>query len=505
MRQARPFHRAAALIPILLAACAERPPVTDYPRSFSRALTDTQATPLGMALAPAIHAHSGQSGFFLLPRGSEALDMRLAVVQSATRSLDLQYYSVEDDSTGRELLAGVLRAANRGVRVRLLVDDLSLEDIEDVAEALNHHPLIEIRAFNPPVTKDQPPLSKVANLFSDRDHLTRRMHNKALIADNQLAIMGGRNVGNEYFGARAEYDFRDLDVLVAGPVTQSISRSFDRYWNGAEAYPLTALSDAHGGAAVQAAAQEATDAAAALPGQLRHGDIPLIWAPAELAADDPLKVDEPADDTDSRPANRLRALTAQAESDFFMISPYFVPKDGGVAWLASLTSRGIRVRVLTNSLASTDVVAVHTGYSRYRPALVQNGVQLYEFKPLPGEKPGKTASPSASIYSLHAKVYVVDRKDVMLGSFNFDPRSVHLNTEEALIIHSPALAAQIEAVFEQATSPALSYRVVMDGGKLQWITENNGREMRYDSDPAPGVWRGFLSGFYALLPIENEL
>jgi len=517
----RRSHRIFVLIVLLLStSCTTRPPVTNYPRTSSYAITSAQETALGKTLAWNTKAHPDQSGFRLIPNGSDAFMMRIALVEAAERSIDLQYFSTQDDTTGKLLLETLLHAADRGVRVRMLLDDWNLDDFRAGVAALNTHPNIEIRVFNPYKTNDQSIFSYVGNALSRHDQFTRRMHNKALIADNEVAIMGGRNLGDEYFEASADVNFRDMDVLAAGPITGKISKSFDRYWNSPESYPVGALdvpeSDGPEIARLREELRQHWDDVSqseagkrlhetSLTKQLQNGQVPLVWATAELAADSPGKIEQPSDASDSKPEIKLDQLVNNAQHEFIIIAPYFVPLDSGVEWLTSLAGRGIAVRIATNSLASTDMVPAEAGYSHYREPLVAGGVKLYELK-LDGAKPSVGHMFKASSQNgLHAKLYVIDRRDLMIGSFNLDPRSINLNTEQVLVIHSPELAEQITTMFEMTTAPSVSYHVIIDDGSLVWVTEEQGQEVRYHSDPQAGLWRNVTSRFFSVLPIDDEL
>ncbi|MBN3757482.1 phospholipase D family protein [Paraburkholderia sp. Tr-20389] len=520
---------------LLLTACATRPPATAFDRPVTHALPATDATPLAAALAPSERTHPGQSGFRVLADGAEALQMRIALARSATKTLDMQYYIAEEDTTGKLLLGAALYAADHGVRVRMLVDDLNFKDIDRVMAALNSHDKIEIRVFNPFGSSETSFYQRSRNFFTQVGAFTRRMHNKAMITDNQLAIVGGRNLGDEYFSASPTLQFRDIDVLAAGPITADISASFDAYWNDSNAYPLRALNkqkfDPHdldemrdelrahwrkNAEPYNAKPLNATPLAA----QIASNELQLVWAPAEFKADSPEKMKLPADQYKSPPMQRLIELMHDAQREFLITSPYFVPHQAGVDALGALVQRGVSVKVLTNSLAATDAVAVQAGYSPYRVPLLERGVQLYEFKPTQGTEP-----PTAGLFgsqskaSLHAKTYVIDRTTLVIGSMNLDPRSAHLNTELALVIHSPPIAQQVARLFDQATSPGVSYSVTLatpaelstlrysatPQSKLVWTDEENGQIRRYNLDPGAGFYRNALTGLFLLLPVDEQL
>ena len=528
---------AAAFTALTLAACATRPPATAFDHPVTHALPATADTPLRAAIAPKEAAHPGESGVRLLPTGTEALQARIALARAATKTLDMQYYIAEEDSTGKLLLGAALYAADRGVKVRMLVDDLNFKDIDQIMAALNSHDNIDIRVFNPFGSATRSFRERTRNLFTNIDHFTRRMHNKAMIADNQIAIVGGRNLGDEYFSASATIQFRDLDAFVAGPVTQQISTSFDEYWNSPIAYPLRALNKQKFDPAdldktradLRQHWKEQADPLNAKPlnatpiaQQIAQDSLDLTWARTEFEADSPIKIEHPDKDYKSPPMQRLIELANQARSDIFIVSPYFVPHDSGVKTLAEITGRGVKVDVLTNSLAATDAVAVQAGYAPYRVPLLKAGVNLYELKPVVVEGAG---SPSAGLFgsqsraSLHAKAYVIDRSILVIGSMNLDPRSASLNTELALVVYNKKIASEAAELFEHGTRPATAYRVelaspaVLDGlrrtgspmSPLVWTTEDNGQVRTYNFDPQAGLYRNVLTGLFMLLPVDSQL
>ncbi|KVC99829.1 phospholipase [Burkholderia ubonensis] len=520
-RSARALAVCALLL--LVAACATHPSATTLERTVSHALPADAATPLRDALAAPVAARPGESGFRLLADGAAALQMRIALARAATRTLDMQYYIATEDTTGKLLLGAALYAADRGVRVRMLVDDLNFRDIDRVMAALNTHPNIEIRVFNPFGASQRDVMQRTTIFFTRIDRFTRRMHNKAMIADNQIAIVGGRNLGDEYFSASPTLQFRDLDVLAAGPVTHDISASFDAYWASGSSYPLRVLNHQTFDPKELDAMRDELRAhwrenaepynakplnATPLAQQIARGELGLVWAPAEFEADAPDKVAQPTDGYVSPPMRRLAELIRAAQQEFLAFSPYFVPHDAGVKILGDTTARGVRVAILTNSLAATDAVAVQAGYGPYRVPLLRHGVELYEYKARPG-RPRLFGSRSRA--SLHAKAYVIDRKILVIGSMNLDPRSTHLNTELALVIHSPALAQQVATIFARATQPDESYRVQLaalsgpGASELTWIGTDEGVLRTYHVDPYAGLLRNVLTGVFMLLPVDDQL
>ena len=521
------------LFAVFVTGCATRPPA-NVAREITHALPADTVTPLSTAVGAASAAHGGLDGVRVLTDGIEALQMRVALAHAATRTLDLQYYIAEEDNTGKLLLGAALYAADHGVRVRMLVDDLNFKDIDKRMAALNQHPNIEIRVFNPFASADAGPLAKLSNLLTDMDKLTHRMHNKAMIADNQIAIVGGRNLGDEYFDASPNLVFRDLDVFTAGPIVPKISASFDAFWNSSESYPLRALNRQHFDpqdiekvrADLRRHWQQTADAfnakplnATPLAQQIRRGALGLTWAPTELRVDSPRKVEAPLDQYESPPIKRLGELVHGARREVLVISPYFVPRDSVVTLTADLVRRGVRVAVLTNGLAATDAPAVQAGYAPYRVPLLRAGAELYEFKPTAGRGASAGVFGSRSRSSLHAKAYVIDRQTLMIGSMNLDPRSVHLNTELALVIHSAPLAEQVAQLFQRAASPASSYRVRLatpdeltqlratgaPASPLVWTDEEDGHLVTYNFDPEAGLLRNVETGLFLILPVRDQL
>ncbi|MDR5737825.1 MULTISPECIES: phospholipase D family protein [unclassified Caballeronia] len=520
-----------------LTACATRPPATEFYRPPSHALAPTDETPLATALATLEKQHPNESAVRLLPTGTDALQARIALARAATKTLDMQYYIAEEDNTGKLLLGAALHAADRGVRVRMLVDDLNFKDIDRIMAALNSHDNIEIRVFNPYGSAQRSFSERARNVFTNLDHFTRRMHNKAMIADNQIAIVGGRNLGDEYFSASPTLQFRDLDAFAAGPVTQQISASFDDYWNSTLSYPLRALNKQKFDPSeldktrddLRAHWRKNADPLNAKPlnatplaQQIARQEMGLTWAPTEFKVDSPSKIEHPSDDYKSPPMTRLVDLLKHAQQEFLILSPYFVPHDAGVKALADLTRRQVRVAVLTNSLAATDAVAVQAGYAPYRIPLLQNGVELYEFKPMQAEGEGRPRAGlfgSQSRASLHAKAYVIDRSILVIGSMNLDPRSAQLNTELALVIHSKPVAEEAAGLFDRGITPQASYRVELASAAviadlrrtgspqsgLVWTTQEDKGTVTYNFDPEAGFYRNLMTGIFKMLPVDKQL
>jgi putative cardiolipin synthase len=512
------LRHAACALAIVLAGCASLP--TDVVRPPSAALTDTQDTRLARVLAPAAAAHPGMTGVLPLTSGREAFAARVLLARGAERSIDAQYYIWHADTTGDILFEALWEAADRGVRVRLLLDDLNTGGLDGTIAALASNRNIEVRLFNPFASRSL----RAGDFVGDFSRVNRRMHNKSFTVDNQASIVGGRNVGDEYFGAySASEQFADLDALVAGAVVAEVSQEFDAYWNSPAAYPATALVAAAspGQVAQVRAGWTALRAAPAAVNYLEavrdtplvphfiDGTLELQWVRARLVADDPAKVLHPPERHELHMLPHLEEALGRPEEELDLVSPYFVPAQAGTAALRALADRGVKVRVLTSSLAATDVTVVYAGYTKYREPLLRGGnVTLYEFKRKamepadPGERERRGVGSSGD-ESLHAKTFAVDRKRIFIGSFNLDPRSVRLNTEMGVVLDSPPLAERLSRAFDEAI-PRDQYEVRLtgDGSAVEWIERGPGGELRHDSAPDTGVWRRMWSGFLSILPID---
>jgi cardiolipin synthase C len=502
-------------IALLLASagCAQLAPRPELPED--RALPPGDTTDLDRAMAPLEAAHPGQSGFRLMSDGSEAFAIFVQSAEAAGRSIDVQTYIWHSDLTGGYLAWKLLAAADRGVRVRLLVDDLDARGHNDGFAALHAHPSIEVRLFNPHAyRKGAIPLTlEWVNNFG---RLTRRMHNKSWIVDNRIAVVGGRNLGNEYFDVSAEGNFIDLDFAMVGPVVRAASESFDAYWNSPLAYPMSALApdgvseaalaELRGRLAKWVSNARGSSYAELLADQegarrlLGTGES-LVWA-ADYAfiADDPLKASPAFEGGDeSAVLNAMLPVMQATEERLTLVSPYFVPGRDGKDLLIGLVSEGREVRVLTNSLAANDVAAVHGGYTRYRKKLLKGGVQLWELKPEPGGTEKGLAG--SSVASLHTKALVVDGTSVFVGSYNLDPRSTALNCEQVVFVSHPALAAEVEALFAIETGPERAWRITHGAGGLRW---DDGIET-HDSDPGATAGRRFQAWLAKVLRLDAQL
>lgn len=527
------FHLSlVAVIVAVLSGCASLPPGSDYSKTTSSALAHPAQTRLGRQFQNAAREHNGNSGFRIIPVGADGFLTRMQMIKAAERTLDLQYFIFRGDETGQLLTDAVLHAADRGVRVRVLVDDGETVAGDDQITALGAHPSIELRIFNPFAYRGHVELFRAIEFMFNASRLDYRMHNKLLVVDNAIALIGGRNIGDQYFQIDSASQFADDDVFAAGPITQQLSTTFDEYWNNALSIPAAALS---GNKVSPAALNEhrkelhehnqqlkadgidyVKRVAAGEPfGGMISGRLPLIWAHAQVICDSPDKKKVESGAMVGRLMHRAVAnATIAVQSELLMVTPYLIPGKEGMQLFKDLRQRKVRVRILTSSLESSTVSLAQAGYMHYRVPLLENGVELYEIRSLLGNTKGSgetTAISRFGNYSLHAKLFVFDRQRLFVGSMNFDQRSMHLNTELGLIIDSPALAQQVAARFEAMAQPANSYLLALrpngaEGSQsLVWRAREDGKDVEYDTEPARSDWQRVKVNSMALLPLDKEL
>ena len=465
-------------------------------------------------IAREVRVNGGLSAFRLLATGLDAFVARAVLIETAERTLDLQYYIFNLDKTGSLLTDALVAAADRGVHVRVLLDDWgTLDKNDESVAALNAHPNVEVRLFNPYTHRSG--FHRLGELLIDFNRVNRRMHNKLFVADNSVAILGGRNIGDEYFGA-GELDFQDLDVLAAGPVASQSTASFETYWHSRFAVPITELGNyAPDPARFPAKREELRErcdrlhdtayaqalAGSGLAQELRADELRVHWARARVIADPPDKLSQPAGTpNDGSLGAQLTPLAGAAQSDLLVVSPYFVPGKEGVEFFGDRERNGVSVQVLTNSLAATDVWLVHAGYMKYRRPLLREGVRLFELRPeAAGAKRARASKPfpGRSRASLHGKTFVFDRTSAFIGSLNLDPRSLEQNTEVGVLINSPALAGEVAALFDRWASPELAYEVTPGAnGGLRWTGG-------FTDEPGAGLWRRLAVKFFSHLPIDS--
>lgn len=465
-----------------------------------------------------LQAHPDQSGARLLPDGLEAFVVRTHSARLARHSIDVQTYIWHDDATGRYIVRELVRAADRGVHVRVLLDDMDARPRDVTLATLDRHPRIAVRMFNPFRTRSGI-LRTLAELSWRGSRLNHRMHNKSWIMDAQLAVVGGRNIGDEYFAANAELNFIDLDVLLLGPAVGQAKQIFECYWNSPLAKPVSRLGKYQRAMlntrrlrkSLEASAKAASSAgfgaavAAQSDSQALLGP-GLIWsANVRVIADDPQK----AFGRERGPSKVLASMVAEIQATtqrLWMVSPYFVPGIGGTVALRSLARQGADIAILTNSLSATDVAAVHSGYAKYRLPLLEAGVRLFEMKLAPVFEPEHTRFRlGSSRGSLHTKALVLDGERVFVGSFNIDPRSSDLNCEMGVWIRSRTLASELEESFTSGIDPQRAYALVAADSRLTWIEQFDGIERRHLHEPHASWWRRLITRLLERLPIESQL
>jgi putative cardiolipin synthase len=517
---------AVLLLSAAIAGCALQPVVSeDIPRSPSYSIVDWQATSLGGQAEALAREHLPRSGFAVLEHGEDALLWRGALTDRAERAIDAQYFIWTQDNVGTIAAERLLRAAERGVRVRVLVDDIPLATDPRFLAMLDAHPLIEIRVYNPTGVVGRQFFPKALAIAGDFYRLNRRMHNKALIVDGAFAVIGGRNIADEYYDMHREYNFRDRDLLCVGPVVGEIAGAFDRYWNSVWAVPVAAL------VRVDPTDEERADYYAALHAYVAdEGHFPprfhealtqthvqmanlareLVWGPARLIYDVPGKNDDIARlDAFGAMGQLLTDTALAAQREIVAETPYLAMMPGTFRVMGALRERGVRVRILTNGLASTDNIVAFSRYAGERAALLRLGVELHELMPFPqhhGEIVRRLARMQGSTrLALHAKTMVIDRRTVFVGTFNMDPRSTHLNTEMGVLVDSPELATKVVAAIERDMAPENSWAVTLDpsDGAALWSWRSDGLTTSVRHEPEASLGRLLQVLLFSLLPIGS--
>lgn len=515
MKNSTPIKCLVALFFCFLLSSCGLPPLQERPHSLSITVEQSAQTRLGQAFSQSIKKNQGLSGIRALSDAHDAFANRALLTLAADKSIDVQYYIWRADTTGLLLLKQLYDAANRGVRVRLLLDDNGISKLDDTLLALHQHPNIEIRLFNPFSIRR----FKILNYLTEFSRLNHRMHNKSFTVDNIATIVGGRNIGNEYFGATNQVLFADLDVLAIGSIAEDVSNDFDRYWQSPLSYPIDQVVKPTSKQSITLLDNEViaqydpksfesyiqvlknSDFATAIINQ----DLELEWVKVEMVSDDPKKAQGLATNEELL-SYQLQYAIGEPLKNVDLISPYFVPTAAGVDSFARLLQHPLAIRVLTNSYESTDVAAVHAGYAKHRKKMLDLGIELYELKKAaPGNLIKKNKNPftSSSSSSLHAKTFTIDDERVFVGSFNFDPRSAHLNTELGFVIYSPTLANEISTIFTEQV-PFSSYKVERNSnGSLQWLSQNeNGVEDIYTTEPGTSFFSRLWIQFMSVMPIE---
>lgn len=514
----------SALLMAFLTACASLP--TNVHSVYSAASENTSDTVLSQSVEKRRRQQgidNAQTGMYLLGDGVDAFVARLALVRLAEKTLDVQYYLYHSDLSGKLLTAELWKAAERGVQVRMLLDDMDTAGHDKDLAILSAHANIQIRLFNPFVRGK----SRTGQFVTRFGSVTRRAHNKALIADNAIAIIGGRNIGDAYFNADPNLSFGDLDVALTQPAANEVSNAFDLYWNNTLAYPIETLAqdkptqeELHQVEDRFAAFYEANKDGEYLTRlthseilrRAREGKTQYHWGDAVVLYDHPDKISSDRDSTYFHLAPKLAPFIRSATQELLVISPYFVPGKEGVEFFSAMEQRGVDVKIITNSLTSNDVPIVHAGYSKYRKALLEAGVQLYELdKTALGDSFERDKSRKSreglagSKASLHAKYFVIDRSSAFIGSFNFDPRSVTENTEIGVVINQRDLAEEL-AKHSDDRIREVAFEVTLNDGDLVWIKHQvDGSVITIDKEPHSTLWDRFSVWFMSLLPVESQL
>ncbi|MDN7137215.1 phospholipase D family protein [Pseudidiomarina sp. 1APP75-27a] len=503
---------------LFLTAC-QLPPRASIEESYALPTSITKATTLGSAVAEQTAQHPGQSGVHILADSQQAFASRIQLVQGAEQSIDLQYYIWRFDNTGSLLTNELVKAADRGVRVRLLLDDFETTGMDAQLSRLHRHANIEVRLFNPFVMRSQ----KWFGFITDLDRANRRMHGKTFTVDSSVTITGGRNIADAYFGATDEFIFSDLDVLAIGPVVDDVQQEFDAYWNSKSVYPIDLIytpdDPLAGSEPVSAIVRSRSNnehagkyKAAATESRflekLVRDELELTWASTQMLSDDPRKgLGKARDSAQLYP--QLEQAISEAQQSLYLVTPYLIPTASGVEILKTLAARDVDISILTNSLAATDLAIVYAGYGKWRQELLEAGIKLYELRPTDAQldeeqEPAGSFSLSPGS-SLHAKAVAIDGQKLFIGSFNFDPRSANLNTELGFMIESPELARDLGQLFDSRVRKR-AYRLTLDEqGDLVWIEHQQEQVLTYNKDPETSWCRRSYVWFMSLLPIDYFL
>ena len=470
--------------------------------------TDTGATALGVAALAWLSSKSAPSAVYRLDLGSDALGARVGLIDRAEQTIDIQSYLIKDDLSGNLVALHLAEAADRGVRVRLLMDDALTDEVDAGLLSLDEHDNIEVRVFNPFPRRR----SRFISLLANFNILNRRMHNKSFTVDNQVTIVGGRNIADEYYQTGGETEFIDEDLMAIGSVVDEVSDGFDEYWNSPEAIPMDAFDKLVAHSSVADSLKEGRKYVDehrdkpflkgvdnALVDNFVDGNLDFVSADARIIQDHPDKVRNLVLRRTSEMSKYLQRLVSAAAEELIVISPYFVPQRQGVEFLGALVKKGVRVVIVSNSLASTNHSSVHAVYARYRKPLLQQGVELYELRPQ------FEATETDTKITLHSKVATVDRRRLFVGSFNLDPRSLFLNTEMGMEVESEELGESMATSILDSL-PDFAYKLRLSRkNRLQWLLQTAGVQEVITTEPQTSLWRRFLTKLMSLLPIESQM
>jgi putative cardiolipin synthase len=502
---------AVAGFALFLSGCATAP--LDFPKDHSVAIVDTSETYLAKDVARWEVVHPGLSGFYPLIAGIDAFGARLALIERAEQTIDAQYFLMKPDVAGRLFAQKLLEAADRGVRVRLLLDDIFTTVDDDAFLLLNEHPNVELRLFNP--------IGRgglyYANYLGDFKLANRRMHNKSFTVDYKVSIVGGRNIADEYFELLTDAEFRDFDMLAIGPISADISETFDRFWNHKLAVPMEAFDKGKALPDLESARANVDRSVLeinhqvyerALSSQLMEDliDDKVEFFPAEstVVTDDPEKLLNKVSNDYKTLVTALAGVVDEATSEVVVITPYFIPGKNGVEFWRSITNKGVRVIVVTNSLASNNHTPVHSGYARYRHDMIRAVVELYEVRVDASKVPEGSDQEGYDSVTLHTKALMIDRRHTFIGSLNLDPRSIDINTEMGVLIENADLTGGMAEKFF-LNLPSFSYRVTEnEKGKLRWTTVINNQETVETKEPQTSGWLRFKAWLFKIFP-EGQL
>ena len=504
-------HAMGLMIFLFLAGCATVD--LDKPRIPSSSIPADNESSLVQKQKNWLQAQPGSNGFYPLTAGLDAFGARLALINRAEKSIDAQYFLMKNDIAGAVFARTLVQAANRGVRVRFLLDDIFTTVEDKKLFALNAHPNIELRIFNPISRKG----IYAFNYLGNFGLANRRMHNKSFTVDNAVSIIGGRNIAVEYFQLETSGEFIDFDMFSAGPIVQEVSASFDTYWNHELAIPLEALVDnideqqldevvaqarqkmSQEIFSVYVEAQDTKLMRAWLNGEIRP-----YFAGAKLIADEPQKLLEDISQEHKIVASAVVEALLQAQEEVILFTPYFIPREGGIELLRSLTERGVRVVVVTNSLATNNHTPVHSAYASYRKDLLRAGVELWEARANAVKSTAANASNEIEKLTLHTKGIIIDRRWLFVGSLNLDPRSIDINTEMGVFIDSPQMASQMIAD-GRVNIPAMAYRLRLgEDNKITWHATIDGQQVVETKEPLTSGWTRFKAWVFKIAP-ENQL
>lgn len=529
------FKKISILVSLgLVVACAQLP--TDFQKNPSYGLISTDKTQLGVKSKQLLDGDTTNSKVVLINDGVDAFVARASLIEMAQKTIDVQYYIWHSDLIGKFLLNSMLIAADKGVRVRILLDDMPIDDAtETLLYGLDQHENIEVRLYNPFASRG----FRLIDFLSNPVRINRRMHNKSFSVDGQYTVIGGRNIGEEYFSASKQSNFSDIDVIATGPIVKEVEDQFDIYWNSDVVYPVTAF-DHNTASEIDLAniGQELAEFASSQKNSKYYLDVQdsnlykkiqmtslggreksLTYSGlVEVIYDDPAKGLGASEEEVTYLKHSLEPYVERIVTSIEVISPYFVPGQDGVEFLNGLVAQGIDVRILTNSLSSTDGLMAQSGYSRRRYELLRGGVELYEFKTDVKSETSKSLRRGEKAKSgLHAKVYIFDREQVFIGSFNLDPRSANINSEVGVVYDMSDLANYIGTIVFDNNINQISYSVkiaqeeivtkgiTINKGDVYWLDLATNPPIYHGTEPETSFWRRFGQGFYSIMPIESQL